>query len=333
MTAERTAEITSTVESAIGGYEAMWVSRAIDDACARLLGQGIPVPNYHSARGQEALYVAAGSALEPGDHLLYNYRAFATLLAIGVTLPELVGDLLLRATGTTGGHGGIMHVVHPDLGLVGRNGVFGSKFGIAVGLGLALQADERTGAVLCMFGEAEGNRGTLYESLNVACLRKLPIVFLAENNGFAVGARTSDIYSTGNMSDLVRGFPMPVESVDGNDLEAASVVIARAMRMARAGSGPAYVECVTYRLDPHHGRDDERVYRTEDEVALHRHDDPIARFRQILLAREVPESDLSRAQARAVAQVEDAVAVALEAPLPQFKGVVDRIYYAGGRPS
>ena len=177
------------------------------------------VPNYHGARGQEALYAGVGVGDDAADYLLYNYRAFATLLAKGVTPEELMGDLLMNALGTSRGHGGIMHVTAPERGIVGRNGVFGSKFGIALGLAHELVVNRRGGAVFCMFGEAEGNRGGLYEAMNLAALRKLPILFVAENNGYAVAAPTSLLYATGDMSGQLRSFPMPVVKIDGNDLE------------------------------------------------------------------------------------------------------------------
>ncbi len=204
----------------IDAYRLMLLSRAIDDACVELAHKGVPVPNYHGARGQEALYAGVGVALRPADYLLYNYRAFATLLAKGITLNELVGDLLMNTCGTSRGHGGIMHVTAPERGIVGRNGVFGSKFGIALGLAQEIVLHRRQAAVVCMFGEAEGNRGGLYEAMNIAALRQLPILFLAENNGYAVAASTDLVYSTGDMSGQLSGFPMPVLKIDGNDVEA-----------------------------------------------------------------------------------------------------------------
>ena len=194
----------------VEAYRLMLLSRAIDEACVDLAHKGVAVPNYHGARGQEALYAGVGVALQPADQLLYNYRAFATLLAKGITLEELAADLLMNARGTSRGHGGIMHVTAPERGIVGRNGVFGSKFGIALGLAQEIVLRRREAAVVCMFGEAEGNRGGLYEAMNIAALRRLPILFVAENNGYAVAAPTDLLYCTGDMSGPLSGFPMPV---------------------------------------------------------------------------------------------------------------------------
>ncbi len=125
---------------AVEAFRLMLTSRAIDDACTRVLAEGSPVPNYHSARGQEAL-VALGMVLDGPDYLQFNYRDFAPLLAKGLTLDALVGDLRLKANGSTAGFGGIMHVAQADLGIVGRNSIFGSRFGIAIGLALSAQLE------------------------------------------------------------------------------------------------------------------------------------------------------------------------------------------------
>lgn len=295
------------VDRLLDGYRLMLLSRAVDDACERLATEGTAVPNYHGARGQEALYAGVGINLRPEDQLLYNYRAFATLLAKGVTLDELMGDLLMTTGGTSRGHGGIMHVTAPERGITGRNGVFGSKFGIALGLAQEIVLRQREAAVVCMFGEAEGNRGGLYEAMNVAALRKLPILFVAENNGYAVAATTDLLYSTGDMSGAVSGFPMPVTKVDGNDLETVGHQVGTLLSAARAGEGPSYLECVTLRLDPHHFHDDQARYR--DQAALEKAwtGEPLVRTHTRLLELGVPADQLEPEPRRATDLVAAAV--------------------------
>lgn len=298
----------------VEAYRIMVRSRAIDDACMRLLGRGTPVPNYHSGRGQEAA-VALGLSLETKDYLMFGYRDFAPLLAKGVALQKLAGDLLLKVGGTTQGWGGIMHVAAPEVGVVGRNSIFGSRFGIAVGLALSAQLEASGRVVLCIYGEAEGGRGPLYEAVNFACLRSLPIVFVAQNNGFAISARTAELYAGGNMSSLWRGMPLPVDAVDGNDVEAVYTAAARAVHRARTGSGPSLVETVTYRIDAHFPTEAEYLgrfdYRTEDEIERWRTKDPIKRFEADLLARGVlDEGCIAAVRAAATDEVEQAFAVA-----------------------
>jgi len=308
-------------------YRLMLLSRAVDDACDELAAQGVAVPNYHGARGQEALYAGVGVCLRPEDQLLYNYRAFATLLAKGVTVAELMGDLLMNAAGTSLGHGGIMHVTAPDRGIVGRNGVFGSKFGIALGLAHEIVLNGREAAVVCMFGEAEGNRGGLYEAMNVAALRKLPIVFVAENNGYAVAATTDLLYSTGDMSGAVSGFPMPVTKVDGNDVAAVADQAEKFTTAARSGHGPAYLECVTSRLDPHHAHDDQSLYRAPAALEAAWAVEPLVRTRSRLLELGTSEEELAQDLQQAADQVAAAVRSASEAAPASIDLVFSHTYY------
>jgi len=314
-------------EKLIEAYRLMLVSRAIDDMCVDLAHKGVPVPNYHGARGQEALYAGVGLALTPDDYLLYNYRAFATLLAKGVTLEELMGDLLMNTCGTSRGHGGIMHVTKPECGIVGRNGVFGSKFGIALGLAQEVVLNGRNAAAVCMFGEAEGNRGGLYEALNIACLRKLPILFVAENNGFAVAAPTNALYSTGDITGQLKSFPMPVQKIDGNDIEAVQGEASRLAERARSGAGPALLECVAVRLDPHHLHDDQSKYRDAKSLEAAWAQEPIARAGRLLRQAGFSEEALQSESVAAKERVAQAVKSAMSAPAASSEGVLDHTYY------
>lgn len=303
-------------------YRIMLTSRAIDDNCAATLAAGGAVPNYHSGRGQEAL-VALGMVLETDDYLQYTYRDLGPLLGKGLSVEELVGDLRLKLGGTTAGFGGIMHVSAPELGIPGRNSVFGSRFGIAVGLALSavLQGDGQV--VLSIYGEAEGGRGPLYEAINFACLRSLPIVFAAQNNGFAISARTSELYAGGDMSGLWRGMPMPVAKVDGNDVEAVHAAVAGCVDRARAGLGPSLLEVVTYRIDAHFpteadflGRFD---YRSDVEIDAWRLRDPIARFEGRLLASGVTDQELGAIKGEVADRVAEAFASVVASPGPELR--------------
>jgi pyruvate dehydrogenase E1 component alpha subunit len=301
-------------------YRLMVISRAIDDNCAATLEAGGAVPNYHSGRGQEAL-VALGLVLDADDYLQYTYRDFAPLLAKGLSVERLVGDLLLKLEGTTAGFGGIMHVSAPEIGVPGRNSVFGSRFGIAVGLALSAVVQDQGQVVLSIYGEAEGGRGPLYESINFACLRSLPIVFVAQNNGFAISARTADLYAGGDMSGMWRGMPMPVIKVDGNDVEAVHAAASGCVQRARAGLGPSLLEVVTYRIDAHFpteadflGRFD---YRTEEEIDGWRLRDPITRFEGRLLAEGATEGQLAAVRREVGALVADVFALINAAPRPE----------------
>jgi|SRR5579862_497218 len=320
------------VAVAARAYEVMATSRAIDDACAALVAAGEPVPNYHSGRGQEAMSTAIGLALEPDDYLLYTYRDFGALLAKGVPLDALVADLLLKEAGTTKGYGGIMHVVAPERGIVGRNGVFGSRFGIAVGLAIGAVAQGEERVVLCAYGEAEGGRGPLYEALNFACLRSLPIVFFAQHNGFSISTRTEELYAGGDMSTMWRGMPLPVHAVDGNSFFDVYDTTRIAVDAARSGLGPSLVEAVTYRIDAHipaeaevFGRHD---YRSEAEIRAWREKDPIARLRASLVEDGLLDSDeLDAGDAATSERVKSAFAVGRSLLGPEPSTIECFVYY------
>lgn len=315
-------------ETALKAYSLMVTSRAIDDRCKQLLADRQAVPNYHSGTGQEAMSVGIGLAAQPNDYLLYTYRDFGMLLAKGLDLDALVGDLLLRTSGSTRGHGGIMHVVAPELGIVGRNGVFGSRFGIAIGLALAAVRQGQHRVVLCPFGEAEGSRGPLYEALNIACLSKLPVLFVAENNGFSISARTESIYAAGDMSGSWRGAPLPVSKIDGNDMHAVHSAAAVAIEHCRGGLGPFYLECMTYRIDPHIPIDTE-AYRGREEVDAWRLRDPIDTWAAHVVDAELAtEEELAKARDEASERVGSAFARAAAAPHPDLRSMEDYVYYS-----
>jgi pyruvate dehydrogenase E1 component alpha subunit len=317
---------------AVEALRLMLTSRAIDDACARTLAGGDAVPNYHSARGQEAL-AAFGMVLEPRDYLQFGYRDFAPLLAKGLPVDALVGDLRLKANGTTAGFGGIMHVAAPELGIVGRNSIFGSRFGIAVGLALSAQLEGLGRVVMCLYGEAEGGRGPIYEAINFACLRSLPIVFGATNNGFCISARTEELYAGGDMSSMWRGMPLPVAAIDGNDVAAVHGAAEAAVRRAREGRGPSLVEAVTYRIDAHFPTEAEFLgrfdYRNDDEIELWRTRDPIDRAERALLAdRRLDADGLAELRREVSESVERAFAAAAASPDPVAEDVLRYRYHA-----
>ncbi len=318
-------------ELKLRAYALMVTSREIDIRCKRLLAEGHPVPNYHSGIGQEAMSTGIGLAAARDDYVMFTYRDFGMLLAKGVPAVELVGDLLLKATGTTEGHGGIMHVTSPKLGIVGRNGVFGSRFGIALGLAMAAQRLGEPRVVICAFGEAEGTRGPLYEAINIACLRCLPVVFIAENNGFSISSRTSEIYASGNMVDMFRGAPLPVSRGDGNDVVAVFHATTAALEHSRAGLGPFFLEFKTYRIDPHIPIDDDSQYRTSEEIDLWRKRDPIELHGDRLRATKVASAEqLAELRSNAPAELEAAFETAINAPDPELHSLSNYVYWPVG---
>ncbi len=296
-------------------YATMLVSRRFDEACGKLLAGGTIPPHYHSGIGQEALMVAAVAALRPTDQMIYTHRGYGHLLAKGVSLREIALDMFFRVGGTNGGYGGVMHVNRPDLGIPGREGVFGTRFGIAVGLAMASKKRGLDDVTVCFYGEAAGARGILYEALNMAVLWSLPVIFIAENNGWSVSSRTEWLYPKSRMSRVWRGFDIPVSVVDGNDAEAIYAEVGSAVQRARQGLGPSVIEGLTYRVDPHIWWDD-AAYQSPDEIAMWREKDPIKHLEARLIEFGVPRVVLDQREAEAAIQVEEALSQVQSSKVP-----------------
>lgn len=261
--------------------------------------------------------VASVAPLRASDQMIYTHRGYGHLLAKGVSLREIALDMFFRAGGTNEGFGGVMHVNRPDIGVPGREGVFGTRFGIAAGLAIAAQRRGVDDVVVCFYGEAAGARGILYEALNMAVLWSLPVIFIAENNGWSVSSRTEWLYPESRMSRVWTGFEIPVTVIDGNDAEAIYSVVSTAVQRARKGSGPSVIEGLTYRVDPHIWWDD-AAYQSPEEIAMWRGKDPIKQLERRLLLGGVPKTELERLDAAATEQVKDALFEVETSALPTW---------------
>ncbi|MFE9958961.1 thiamine pyrophosphate-dependent dehydrogenase E1 component subunit alpha [Micromonospora sp. NPDC005299] len=277
-------------------YRLMLLSRTLDEHCEAMLRAGEAVPHFHAGVGQEAVSVGAVTPLAGTDELIYTHRGYASLLAKGVPVQQILRDMFMRVGGTNAGLGGVMHVCRPDLGVPGREGVFGTRFPLAVGLALASRLQGADKVVVCLYGEAAGARGPLYEALNMAVLWSLPVVFVAENNGWSFSSRTEWLYPEGRMTRVWKGFDIPVHEIDGNDTEAVIRTVGAAVQRARSGQGPSVIEAMTYRISPHIWWDQEE-YRDGDEVQAWRDRDPLVRTHARLLERGVPQDHLDRISA------------------------------------
>ena len=299
-------------EEFLGIYRTMWLSRYFDQRCTEIVKSGRPVPHFHSGSGQEALMVGSVAPLRSSDQIIYTHRGYGHLMAKGVSVREIALDTFMKVGGTNNGMGGVMHVARPDIGVPGREGVFGTRFSIATGLALAQQLDGVDDVTICYYGEAAGARGILYESMNMAVLWKLPVIFIAENNGWSYSIRTEWIYPEGRMSRVWRGFEIPVEVIDGNDVETVHDAVSRAVGRARNGDGPSVLEGMTYRLDPHHWFDKAK-YQPTEEIEEWKKRDPLILAHAGLMERGVDAAALEQARTDAEKEVDQAMNAAGEA--------------------
>jgi TPP-dependent pyruvate/acetoin dehydrogenase alpha subunit len=237
----------------------------------------LPQPGFQLlSTGEEAVAAGTCAPLEPGDQLLTGGRAIGPALARGVTAEALLAELLGKQTGPCKGKAGRGHFSQPEAGFFGAHAVVGGNLSVAAGVALAQQQTGTGRVVVCMFGDGACGEGVLHETLNMAALWKLPLIFLCNNNQYSISTRVQDAIAVENLADLARPFRMPAVTVDGMDVLAVRDAVARAVAHARGGQGPSFVECVSYRFHQHSTSSKES--RPREEIERWRTRCPITTF-------------------------------------------------------
>jgi pyruvate dehydrogenase E1 component alpha subunit len=282
----------------------------------------------HLYIGQEAVAVGAISTLRPDDYILCSYRDHVHALVKGSDPKRIMAELFGRETGLSKGKGGSMHLFDVEHGLLGGHAIVGGHIPLATGVAFAMKYDERPQVALCFFGEAAVNIGAFHESLNMAALWKLPVVYICENNGYGMGTaieRASAIY---DVSQRACAYDVASETVDGMDVLAVHDAVGRAVARARGQSLPSLIEVRCYRFmghsmsDPVHG-----YYRTKQEVEEQKLRDPIRHFFERLTAQGViDQQGLEEMDARVRQVIEDAIAFAEASPQPRPEALYEDVY-------
>jgi pyruvate dehydrogenase E1 component alpha subunit len=282
----------------------------------------------HLSVGEEAVSVGSCTALEPGDSITSNHRGHGHCIAKGGDVRRMFAELLGKQTGYCGGKGGSMHIADPSLGIIGANGIVGGGLPIATGCGLAARMRGDGRVTLCFFGDGASNQGSFHESLNLAALWKLPVVYVCENNLYAVSTRQNRAQAIADIASRAAGYGMPGVVVDGQDVCAVHHVVGEAVRRARAGDGPTLVEAKTYRWYGHCEADPPTtVYRTKEEEAAWRLRDPIALLRAKLLADSIStEAELEGWDAEEELLIEEAVRFARDSPDPPVASAREGVF-------
>ncbi len=286
----------------------------------------------HLAIGEEATVVGAIAALEPDDYVLSSYRDHGVALARCAEPDATMAELFGKQTGLAHGRGGSMHLLCPDRHFLGGWGIVGGHLPIATGVALALDYEERPGAVLCLFGDGATNIGTFHESLNLAAVWRLPIVFLVVNNGYGMGTAVSRASAEPELYRRACAYRMPGERVDGMDLLAVYEATRRFLRAARDERQPGLLECVTYRFRGHSVADAGKSYRTPEEIAQWKERDPLALFGRVLRERNLLDDAAQREiEQRVEQEVQQAVAAAAAAPDPPLDSLYQHLYGPAAR--
>jgi pyruvate dehydrogenase E1 component alpha subunit len=282
---------------------------------------------YHAGRGQEAVPVGACAALRDDDYIMYAHRGVGYMIAKGLPMEKLFGDFLANVEGTTRGLGaGIVHIAWPDLGILGQSGTLGGGFPIAAGAALSARYRGTDQVCVCFFGDGTANRGTFHEAANAAGVWKLPVVWLCENNGYAVSVPVAASTAVEDIADRGAAYGMPGVVVDGQDVEAVHDAVATAVDRARSGDGPTLIEAKTYRFRGHYEGDAD-VYRRREELEEWRTRDPVT-LQGLRLTEQgvLSEDDLEDLRAEVEREVEDAADRALKAPMPGRERIFEDLY-------
>jgi len=305
-----------TPERLQDAYRQMLVIRKFEETIRSLYQQGKIRGSFHPCVGQEATAVGGCWALRPDDHMTCTYRGHGQALAKGLSVRTAMAEMLGKATGCSKGKGGSMHFTDPSVGLLGANAIVGAGVPHAAGAALASQLQKRDNVALAYFGEGAVNQGVFLETLNLAAVWKLPLILVCENNRYSEMTPSHETTSIVETYQRAAAFGIEAVQVDGNDLELMYNAVEQAVAKARVGSGPIYIEAMTYRLWGHMMGDPE-VYRTKEEVAQARENEPILRLGQRLRELGCAESDLSRFDHEAETIIVDALEFAESSPAPE----------------
>ena len=297
-------------------YSLMLTIRFFEEAIERLFLEGRVMGTAHTCIGQEAVAVGVAAALEARDAMTTTHRGHGHFLARGADAGRAMAELFGRATGYSHGRGGSQMMMEPAIGFYGANGITGGSIPFATGLALDAQMRASGRVTACFFGDGASNQGVFHEALNIASLWKLPVLYIVENNGYAMSTSTARGVANPHIADRAVAYGMPGVSVDGNDLFAVRDTVAALAADLRAGKGPALLECVTYRLSGH-SRGDTRVYRTREEEAEAWKNDPILRLEARLKAEGTLTDEIITATRHASkTHIDEAVRFAETSPLP-----------------
>lgn len=308
----------------ISAFRMMLTIRAFEIAAGSMYEKG-EIPGFvHLSIGQEAVAAGACLHLRDTDVITSTHRGHGHVLAKGLELRAMFAELMGRDTGSCRGRGGSMHIAEPSKGIFGANGIVGAGIPIAVGAAQAMRLQDRDDLVVAFFGDGAVAQGAFHEAVNLAALRKLPVLFLCENNGYSEFSRTIDQQPV-SLTARAAGYGLPIQVIDGNDLIAVASAVDSAILSIRNGSGPHMMEAVTLRGRGHFEGDPQRYRDAEDNHRLEV-SDPIHRTRAILLERGVEPSVLDEFAAQAQGAVATAVELARSDPEPDPAGLFDNVY-------
>jgi len=300
--------------------------RVFEDRCAELFQEGFVKGTAHSYIGEEAIAVAVCASLDEGDYIGSYHRGHGHCIAKGADLGRMMAELMGRSTGYCGGLGGSMHIADLSLGILGANGIVGATMPLATGAGLASQLRKDGRVAIAFFGDGAVNQGVFHESMNLAKVWNLPVIFICENNHYAL-TTPSKATTAGTIVDRAAAYDMPGIAVDGNDPEAIYFPVREAIERARSGQGPSLVEAKTYRWGQHSLRANLADPRPNDELKAWIERDPLAYVERLLVIRgAMADEGIQKLRAEVRAEVEAAVKFGKDSPQPTMESSLNAVY-------
>ncbi len=327
MNESATSNITVGAETLRDLYVTMRRIRAFEDKTADLFQEGVVKGTAHSYKGEEAIAAGVCATLRDDDIIASYHRGHGHCIAKGARIDRMMAELMGRQTGYCQGLGGSMHIADMELNIMGANGIVGAAMPLATGAGLAARLQGTDKVAVAFFGDGASNQGVFHESLNLAAVWKLPVIFVCENNQYALSTSYRNTTAVSQVSNRAASYEIPGITVDGNDGVEVYLVLREAVDRARAGEGPTLIEAMTYRHGQHSLRVNLRDPRPEDELESWLDRDPIARMEKRLSAEGGFSADQFDETTQAVdEEIETAVTYGRESPEPPVQAMLDAVY-------
>ena len=312
-------------DSLLARWERMVEIRYVEDRVRDLFAQGLVHGTTHTCQGQEAVAVGLAAATEPTDHVLCTYRGHGVALALGVPVAAVLGEIMGRVTGTTGGVGGSMHLSDPTVGLLPTMAIVGAGIPIAAGAALSAQMLQTGAVALSVFGDGATNIGAFHEGVNLAAIWALPAIFICENNLYGEYTRIDLTTPVGDIAERAASYGIKGSVVDGQDVDTVMSAVSEAVAAARNGAGPQLLEMKTYRYAGH-SRADAATYRPPGELEEWQARDPIALAVDILMESGVTQKEFDDAAAAVERSVDGCIEEALAAPVPDHEAMFRNVW-------
>ena len=301
--------------------------RRFEERVAELFKAGAIKGTAHSYAGEEAIAVGACAHLREDDYIASYHRGHGHCIAKGARTDRMMAELMGRSTGYCRGLGGSMHVADLERNILGANGIVGAAMPLSVGAALAVRLQGGDQVVVAFFGDGANNQGIFHESLNLAAVWKLPVLFICENNQYALSTSYRNTTSVDSVAQRAPAYGIPGCTVDGNDVLAVHAAVGEAVARARAGEGPSLIEAMTWRWGQHSMRANLRDPRTEEEMSAWIARCPISRLHDMLVEREIVASgELEAIAASAASELDEAVAFAEGSPEPEEDVLAAAVY-------